>query len=224
MKRTYVYKGFERFWHWTQAGLIIFLAFTGFEVHGSFHVLGFEHAAQFHRVASWMLIGLIIFAIFWHVVTGEWRQYIPTTQKLAEQIRFYAIGMFKGEHHPTRKTGLQKLNPLQRLTYLGFKLVLIPVTVLSGIVYMFHKSIDKNDIVVISDISLQSVAFWHTLGAFLLMAFLVVHVYMTTTGRTPTSNIEAMITGYEELEEEEDEVRARDAYTERNQEEKTETV
>jgi hypothetical protein len=47
---------------------------------------------------------------------------------------------------------------------------------------------------------------------------------MTTTGRTPTSNIEAMITGYEELEEEEDEVRARDAYTERNQEEKTETV
>jgi len=70
---------------------------------------------------------------------------------------------------------------------------------------MFHKSLDKNDIVVISDIPLGTVAFWHTLGAFLLMAFLVVHVYMTTTGRTPTSNIEAMITGYEELEEDEDE-------------------
>lgn len=80
MKKVYVYKGFERFWHWSQAGLILFLAFTGFEVHGSIHVLGFEHAALFHRVASWMLIGLIIFAIFWHVVTGEWRQYIPTTK------------------------------------------------------------------------------------------------------------------------------------------------
>ncbi|MDD4143686.1 MAG: cytochrome b/b6 domain-containing protein [Prolixibacteraceae bacterium] len=204
MKRVYVYKGFERFWHWTQATLIIFLAFTGFEVHGSFSVLGFEHATRFHRVASWMLIGLIIFAIFWHLVTGEWRQYIPTTKKLAEQIRFYSFGMFKGEKHPAKKTELNKLNPLQRLVYLGFKLVLIPLTVISGLVYMFHKTIDRNDIVLISEISLDSVAFWHTLGAILIMVFLVIHVYMTTTGHTPTSNIRAMITGYEDLEEEDE--------------------
>jgi thiosulfate reductase cytochrome b subunit len=152
-----------------------------------------------------MLIGLIIFAIFWHVVTGEWRQYIPTTKKLADQIRFYSIGMFKGEKHPTKKTEVTKLNPLQRLVYLGFKLVLIPVTVISGIIYMFHKTIDRNDIVVVSEITLDSVAFWHTLGAFLLMVFLVLHVYMTTTGHTPTSNIQAMITGYEDLEDDEDE-------------------
>ena len=204
MKRVYVYKGCERFWHWTQATLIIFLAFTGFEVHGSFSVLGFEHATRFHRVASWMLIGLIIFAIFWHLVTGEWRQYIPTTKKLAEQIRFYSFGMFKGEKHPAKKTELNKLNPLQRLVYLGFKLVLIPLTVISGLVYMFHKTIDRNDIVLISEISLDSVAFWHTLGAILIMVFLVIHVYMTTTGHTPTSNIRAMITGYEVLEEEDE--------------------
>ena len=206
MKRVYVYKGFERFWHWTQASLIIFLAFTGFEVHGTFHILGFEHAARFHRVASWMLIGLVIFAIFWHLVTGEWKQYIPTTKKLADQIRFYSIGMFRGEKHPTKKTGVKKLNPLQRLVYLGFKLVLVPVTVISGVIYMFHKTIDRNDIIVISEFSLVSVAFWHTLGAFLLMVFLVVHVYMTTTGHTPTSNIQAMITGYEDLEDDDETV------------------
>ena len=201
MKRTYVYKGFERFWHWTQAALIIFLAFTGFEVHGTYNVLGFEHATRFHRVASWMLAGLIIFAIFWHLVTGEWRQYIPTTKKLLAQIRFYGIGMFKGEKHPTKKTELNKLNPLQRLVYLGFKIVLIPLTVITGFIYMFHKTIDRNEIVVISDFSLESVAFWHTLGAILIMVFLVIHLYITTTGHTPTSNIRAMITGYEDLEE-----------------------
>ena len=208
MRRVYVYKGFERFWHWTQASLIIFLAFTGFEVHGTIHVLGFEHAARFHRVASWMLIALIVFAIFWHLVTGEWRQYIPTTKKLAAQIRFYSIGMFKGEKHPTKKSEVKKLNPLQRLVYLGFKLVLIPLTITSGIIYMFQKTIDRNNIVVVSDFSLESIAFWHTLGAFLLMLFLVVQVYMTTTGHTPTSNIQAMITGYEDLEDEEEEATA----------------
>jgi thiosulfate reductase cytochrome b subunit len=202
MKRIYVYKGFERFWHWTQALLIIFLALTGFEVHGTLEILGFEHAARFHRMASWMFIGLIVFAIFWHLVTGEWRQYIPTSKKLAEQIRFYSIGMFKGEKHPAKKTEVIKLNPLQRLVYLGFKLLLVPITVISGILYMFHKTIDRNDMIVISDFSLENIAFWHTLGAFLLMVFLVVHVYMTTTGHTPTSNIQAMLTGYEDIEEE----------------------
>ena len=201
MKKVYIYKGFERFWHWTQASLIIFLALTGFEVHGTFSMLGFEHAARYHRTASYLLIVLIIFAIFWHFATGEWKQYLPTTNKLKEQIKYYTIGMFKGEKHPTKKTGLTKLNPLQRLVYLGFKLFLVPLTIISGIFYMLHKTIDQNDVVVIKDIPLEGIAFWHTLGAFLLMVFLIVHVYMTTTGHTPTSNIQAMITGYEELED-----------------------
>lgn len=201
MKRVYIYKGFERFWHWTQATLILFLAGTGFEVHGTFSVFGFEQAARFHRIASWMLIVLIVFAIFWHFVTGEWKQYIPTQKKLKDQIRYYAYGMFKGDKHPTEKSELSKMNPLQRLVYLGFKLVLVPLTVISGILYMLHKTIDQNDVVIVESIPLGTLAFWHTLGAFLLMVFLIVHVYMTTTGRTPVSNISAMVTGYEEMEE-----------------------
>lgn len=201
MQKVYIYKGFERFWHWSQASLIIFLAMTGFEVHGSFHIFGFEKAAEFHRTASWLLIGLITLAIFWHVTTGEWRQYIPTTKQLRAQIMYYMSGIFKGEPHPTEKTGISKLNPLQRIVYLGFKIILVPITIISGILYMLYKTIDQNNLIVIEDYPLASIAFWHTLGAILLMIFLVVHVYMTTTGTTPTSNIKAMITGYEELEE-----------------------
>jgi len=93
---------------------------------------------------------------------------------------------------------------LQRIVYLGFKLVLIPMTVISGILYMLYKTIDQNNLIVVEDYPLASIAFWHTMGAILLMIFLVVHVYMTTTGETPTSNIKAMITGYEEIEEEDD--------------------
>ncbi len=204
MKKVYIYKGFERFWHWTQASLIMFLAVTGFEIHDTIHIFGFEKAVQFHSFAAIALLALIVFAIFWHVTTGEWKQYIPTTSKLKEQILYYSLGMFKGEHHPTKKTELSKMNPLQRIIYLGFKLVLIPIVVISGIMYMMHKTIDENDMVIISDFKLESIANWHTLGAFLLIIFLVVHVYMTTTGHTLTSNIKAMLTGWEELEEEDE--------------------
>jgi len=206
MHKVYIYKGFERFWHWSQASLIIFLALTGFEVHGVLRIFGFEKAAEFHRTASWLLIGLIILSIFWHITTGEWRQYIPTTKQLKEQMMYYLSGIFKGEHHPTEKTELSKLNPLQRIVYLGFKLVLIPMTIISGILYMLYKTFDQNNLIVIEDYPLANIAFWHTMGAILLMIFLVVHVYMTTTGKTPTSNIKAMITGFEEFDEEEQEV------------------
>ena len=206
MHRVYIYKIFERFWHWTQASLIIFLALTGFEVHGSYSIFGFEKAAEFHRVASWLLLGLIIFAIFWHLTTGEWRHYIPTTKQLKEQVIYYISGIFRGDPHPTIRTGLSKLNPLQRLVYLGFKVILVPITIISGVLYMLYKTFDQNNLIVIEDYPLASIAFWHTLGAILLMIFLVVHVYMTTTGETPTSNIKAMITGYEEIEEDHQEL------------------
>lgn len=202
MRMVYIYKRFERFWHWSQAGLILFLAFTGFEVHDSFHFFGFENAVRYHRVAAYALLILTAFSIFWHFTTGEWKHYIPTLRNLRAQVEYYTRGIFHGAPHPFRKNALQKLNPLQVLTYLGFKLFLIPLTVGSGLLYMFQKWFDANGTVVVSDISLESVALIHTLGGYLLMAFLIVHVYMTTTGQTLLSNIRAMVTGYEEVEAE----------------------
>jgi thiosulfate reductase cytochrome b subunit len=202
MKKVYIYKGFERFWHWSQASLIIFLAITGFEVHDYLHIFGFHKAVLFHRIAAYLLIGLIVFAVFWHITTGEWRQYVPTFGRLREQFRYYLVGIFRGEPHPTRKTALRKLNPLQILTYLGFKFFLIPLVVITGLLYMFHKHIDANNVIVISEFDLRTIAVWHTFGGFLLITFLILHVYMTTTGETVTSNLKAMITGYEELGEE----------------------
>ena len=199
MKKIKIYKLFERFWHWSQSGLILFLALTGFEVHNSIHIFGFEKAVQFHRVGSYLFLILIVFAIFWHFTTEEWRQYVPTFKNLKAQVRYYLIGMFKSEAHPTHKSRWKKLNPLQILTYLGFKVLIVPVMVVSGLLYMFHKTLNINNVVIIQDISLESVALWHTLGAFVLVTFIIIHVYMTTTGETPTANIKAMVTGYEEL-------------------------
>jgi len=45
-RRVLIYKRFERFWHWTQAALIIGLAVTGFEIHGTFQWLGFAEAVR----------------------------------------------------------------------------------------------------------------------------------------------------------------------------------
>ena len=201
MSRNQKYKRFERFWHWSQSALILFLAVTGFEVHDSIHIFGYEKAVEFHRVASYAFIVLIVFAIFWHFTTDEWRQYIPTFTNIKAQFRYYLVGIFRKEAHPTQKDKWQKLNPLQILTYLGFKVLIVPVMVVSGLLYMFHKTINVNNVVIVRDIELGSIAYWHTFGAFVLVAFVIMHVYMTTTGETPTANIKAMMTGFEDEHE-----------------------
>jgi thiosulfate reductase cytochrome b subunit len=201
MKREYVYKGFERFWHWTQAALILFLALTGFEVHGSLAFFGFEQAVRYHSAAAVTLLVLVAFAIFWHLTTGEWRQYLPTREHLRAQAEYYVVGIFRDAPHPTRKTALSKLNPLQRLVYLGLKLLVIPVIASSGLLYIFYRYPQSRGIDALDVDGLATIAVVHTAGAFLLVVFLVGHLYLITTGRTPFSNLKTMITGFEDLEE-----------------------
>ena len=196
-ERVYLFKGFQRFWHWTQAALIIFMMLTGFEIHGAYTVFGFEKAVGYHTIAAWSLVGLWVFAIFWHVTTGEWRQYIPTTDKVLAIMNYYSSGIFKNEPHPFKPTSQQKHNPLQRLTYLAVLTLLSPLIWITGWLYLFYADWNAWGL---SALQLEWVATGHTIGAFLMLAFLVSHLYLATTGHKLTSQVKAMITGWEEIE------------------------
>jgi thiosulfate reductase cytochrome b subunit len=198
MTKIYVFKRFERLWHWSQAGLIMFLMLTAFDIHGTYAIFGFAKAVHHHIVAAWALVGLWVLAIFWHLTTGEWKQYIPTLHKVDAMFKYYLTGIFTDAPHPFKTTKLKKHNPLQRLAYLGILLFVSPTIWFSGWFYMFYGNWhswgwDKY-------LSLEWVAFFHTAAAFMMLVFLIAHVYLTTAGHTPTAHIKAMITGWEEVE------------------------
>ena len=197
--RVFLYKRYERFWHWSQALLIVSMMLTGFEVHGSYTLFGFGKAAHLHTLIAWALLTLWAFTIFWQFTTGEWRQYIPTLKKVDTMIRFYTIGIFRGEESPYHKSAAKKHNPLQRLAYLALLSLVSPIIWSSGLLYLFYanwKSLGLD-----AYLNLESVALMHTAGAFMMLIFFIAHVYLTTTGHTPTAHIKAMITGWEEAEE-----------------------
>lgn len=201
MRRVVLYERFERFWHWSQACLILLLMVTGLEIRGlGPRLFGFERAVSLHNLLAVALLVLIVFAVFWHVTTGEWRQYVPTRRFLREMVAFYLTGIFRGAPHPVKKHRMAKLNPLQRLAYLGFKVLIIPVQVTTGALYFFYPNLHKA--VHLGPSALGLVAALHVLTAFGLMAFLIGHVYLTTTGHTPLANLKAMIRGWEDLPEE----------------------
>ncbi len=196
-KRIFLYSRFERLWHWIQAFLIIGLLLTGFEVHSTVNWFGFEKAVAWHNNLAWALIGLTVFAIFWHFTTGQWKQYIPTMEKAGAVVCYYTRDIFRGLPHPVEKSPERKLNPLQSFTYLFLKVVLFPLQVLTGILYFYYNLWPQWGI----RMHLDLVACLHIAGAFAFMAFLVVHMYLATTGRTPLSHVRAMITGWEDLQE-----------------------
>lgn len=198
MQRVYLYTRYERLWHWLQAGLIGLLLLTGLEVHGSFTIFGFQRAAELHNTLGITWLVAFAFFVFWIITTGEWKQYVPTTRKLAEVARHYTVGIFRGEPHPVPKRTDAKHNPLQRLAYLGIAAVLLPLQMATGMAYWLY-----NDWAALGLgwLGLEAVALLHVAGAFAVLAFLIGHVYMTTTGHTVFAHLWGMITGWEEVED-----------------------
>ncbi len=196
MSRVYLFKRFERFWHWSQAALVLFMLLTGFEIHGTYSLFGWQRATSLHVTAAWTLIGLWAFAIFWHFTTGEWRQYIPTTENLLAVAHYYSVGIFTGEPHPHRVTPSSKHNPLQRVAYLLVKLLINPLLWTSGLLYYYYADLVRAGVVG----ALRPIALVHTLAAFMMLIFTITHLYLATTGATPLAYVKAMITGWEEVD------------------------
>lgn len=190
----YLYTRYERFWHWFQMVLVSILIVTGLEIHGSYTLLGFGKAVKVHNVTgiTW-LVSFFIF-IFWLLTTGEWKQYIPTTKKIMAVAKYYVVDIFRGKPHPVKKRVDAKHNPLQRLTYLSVISLLLPVQMFTGILYFTY---NQWQIWGQTFLTLEQTALLHVVVNFFIIAFIIVHVYMTTTGHTPLSYIKGMITGWE---------------------------
>lgn len=196
IKNLYLYTRFERFWHWMQMVLVVLLIVSGFEIHGAFRLFGFETAFLVHNSCAWAWLILYAFIVFWILTTGEWKHYVPTFAKIFEVLRYYLSGIFRGEPHPVPKSERVKHNPLQRLTYLMIVSVLVPFQMVTGFIYYFYNSWPQAGL----GLNLSTVAILHTAGAFAFLVFFIIHVYMITTGRTVSTHLKAMFTGYEKIE------------------------
>ncbi|MBF0156695.1 MAG: tetrathionate reductase family octaheme c-type cytochrome [Magnetococcales bacterium] len=196
--REFIFSLYERFWHWTQAILIFGLMITGFNVSGVHNLFGYEKATTGHYYFAWGLIWLWVFTLFWHMITGEWRQYIPTTRKLMDMVHYYMKGIFYPERypHPFKKSRRLKHNPLQRFSYFSLHIVVMPVIWVSGTLYIYYGGFHAGGL---ESVPLGVIAGIHSTTAFLMLSFVVLHVYMAFfIGAPVTGKLKGMITGFVE--------------------------
>ena len=198
--RVRVYTGYERLWHWVQAASVLLLLVTGLEVAGVVRVLGFARAVTAHEVLGFVLIGHAFLGLFYFLSSGAIRQYVAEPRDFAtlawRQARYYVSGVFRGERHPVERTPEHRLNPLQKATYVMILNVLLPWQVVTGLATWGLERWPR------LEATTGGLALWvplHVAGAWAFAAFLVGHVYLTTTaGPRPLSAIRAMVTGHED--------------------------
>ncbi len=134
-----MYTVYERLWHWLQTAVILILLFTGLIIHKPdiFGVFSFRYVVQVHNIMAAILIANAALALFYNLVSGEIKQYLPQPRgffnQAISQAKYYLVGIFKGEEHPFEKSPQRKMNPLQQVTYLGLLNVLLPLANLTGI-------------------------------------------------------------------------------------------
>jgi Ni/Fe-hydrogenase b-type cytochrome subunit len=202
-ERVHMYDAYERMWHWLQALAILTLLFTGLIIHKPqfFGMFSFPYVVNVHNVLGFILLINAALALFYHLASGQIRQYLPEPKnffrRAMSQAMYYSKGIFAGDAHPLEKTKANKLNPLQQITYLGILNILLPAQIITGVLIW---GLQRWPNIAAELGGLPALAMVHTLLAWTFATFIVMHVYLTTTGHSPTAGIKSMIGGWDEVE------------------------
>jgi len=199
-----MYGVYERLWHWLQTFAIVALLFTGLVIHrpDTFGMFSFRGVVLVHNILAAILVVNAALSLFYHLTSGEIRQFVPRPVGFFDQAflqaKYYLKGIFRGEPHPFEKTPGKKLNPLQQVTYFGILNVLLPLMILTGILMWGAERWPEYSAAIGGLTVLGPV---HSGIAWMLAAFIVGHVYLTTTGPKPLSSLQGMMFGTEDVEQ-----------------------
>lgn len=195
--REYVFGRYERLWHWTMALAGVVLMATGVVVHnaGWAGPGALTFAVDAHNVAAAVLLVNAGLSLFYHLATRAIRQFIPhphgLLERALEHIEYQSRGIFLGDPHPHHAG--HKLNPLQQVTYLSLLGALFPLQIATGLVIW---AVGHWPHLAAAIGGLSVVAPLHNLGAWLFLAFFVLHTYLVTTGPSLGEHLRSMVTGF----------------------------
>ena len=181
-----------RCWHWGNALLFVTLIITGFSMHFSKPgppPLGFRTDVLIHNTAGILLTLFYCFFLYGNLRFGNGRYYLieadDITPGLARQAGYYLWGIFAGSPPPyphDAHNEERKFNPMQKMSYLMTMFVLFPILIVTGWALLFPHRLPEEMF------GVPGIGVWalvHTYTGFFLSLFMVVHIYLGTTGETP---------------------------------------
>jgi thiosulfate reductase cytochrome b subunit len=207
MKMLYVNPLPVRIWHWTNAFGFVLLIATGVQIRyaGMFEVIQFQNAVNWHNWIGFVLIANFFLWLGFHLFTDKIKVYHPElspTKHFTDsfrQIYFYGYGIFRGEANPHHVGVYRKFNPLQSGMYQIIMMLIVPLQFYTGVL-LWDVGGFSSQVEMLGGVRVVDTI--HVLLFIFFSSFIVMHIYLSSLGHTPTAHFKAMITGYEEVEEE----------------------
>ena len=106
---------------------------------------------------------------------------------------YVRLGIFRGEPHPEHASSAAKFNILQQLGYIGVMFLLLPLLIITGLLMMYPGYTPETLFTLPGK---QVVAYLHYGLAVTMVAFIIMHLYLCSTGDTPGALIKGMIDGF----------------------------
>lgn len=208
MKRIYLHPLPIRIWHWVNALGFIILTLTGANIRNIINIFSVETAVAIHNWLGFILLANYCIWFLYYILTMKIKIYMPPLHRPVEfvkkalaQAKFYGWGMMVGAQNPHHPTPDHKFNPMQQVSYLMIMALLIPIQIITGL-FLWDQKLFSPIVTLVGGIQIVDAV--HVFLWIFFSAFMIVHFYMTTLGRTTFAHIIAMFTGYDEEEEEEE--------------------
>jgi thiosulfate reductase cytochrome b subunit len=158
--------------------------------------VGFRADVLIHNAAGILLTLFYCLFLYGNLRLGNGHYYRVVAEDIAPgllwQTSYYLWGIFVGTPHPYPHSEERKFNPLQKLFYLVVMYLLFPVLTVTGWALLFPDRLPV-EVFGVPGIGLWALA--HTYIGFLLSLFMVVHIYLGTTGATPGTLFRLMWSG-----------------------------
>jgi thiosulfate reductase cytochrome b subunit len=207
MPRIYVHPLPVRIWHWLNALGFIALILTGVQIRYSDLVAAvpFKLAVELHNWIGFALIGNYFIWLLFYLFTDKIKVYHPELNPAKyyrdslRQAVFYGYSIFKGQPNPHHVSAYRKFNALQSITYQIIMILLVPLQFYTGLL-LWDVNGFAGSIELFGGVRVVSTV--HVLLFIFFTAFIFIHPYLASLGHTPAAHFKAMITGYEEVDEE----------------------
>jgi thiosulfate reductase cytochrome b subunit len=194
-----------RIWHWVHAIAIVYLVLTGIQLRFPDLIIWFgtfKRAVNIHNILGFIVLFDYTLWLGFYVFKRQLiKQYIPVredfTVGIPTQSAYYFGRVFFGDPAPFEPTPEAKFNSLQKTTYFGIMFVLVPLQIVTGVLLW---NLERFQPLIEALGGVRAIDAFHIIIAYIVIAFLVVHVYLSTLGHTFFAHFKAMIVGYEDKE------------------------
>ena len=188
--REYLLPLSVRLWHWANALLFMILLGSGVGLH--FAIGSMEWMVEWHRSSGVVLaLSWLAFVVMTFIHSGDHYRvrFAGLLERIKQQADFYLRGILQGEDYPFHASTNNHFNPMQQLlSYNTIMFGLISGLLVSGLMMLYSEQFSE---------ALMS---WVRIGHYLLavggLMFMVVHLYLITTGDRLDSLLKSVVDGY----------------------------